>query len=170
MVIHCDVSVNDLVKLGKNYPWERPKCPKCNEKVWWHGFVMAYFGWIVEGVYLRRCRCPRCHSVHRLKPKGFFPRFWWHIEEIRDVIEHRTEGRYPKGKMIPRSNMKRWWQNLIKRIQWVFGFSCTMTPAEGFDELICKQFIPVKTVKIPEETHEGSPTYPRSPLPEETPR
>ncbi|MDA3864071.1 MAG: hypothetical protein PF689_09430 [Deltaproteobacteria bacterium] len=43
MAIKNNVSVNELIAQGKNFPWKKPLCPNCNSHLWWHGFVLAFF-------------------------------------------------------------------------------------------------------------------------------
>ena len=106
MIIFVSVNFKRLLHQKRNYVWPRPQlCPCCKASgLWGHGFVPAYFDGLVCGVYLRRYRCPQCHCVIRLRPRGYFPRFQAAIGDIVMRLSHRiTTDRYMKG--ISRSRL-----------------------------------------------------------------
>jgi hypothetical protein len=147
MVLAGEVSVNELVAQGKDFPWKRPRCPHCGEWCWWHGFVLAFFSMIPEGVYIRRCFCPHCKSVHRLKPSGYVRRFRWTLEEIRSSIETRQEtGRFSKG-VAPRETVRRWWRSLAQVIAKELGISFLGPRLSGFDLLLSQGRNPVSLAR-----------------------
>ena len=69
MIVSVLVSIKEIVAKGRIFPWPRPVvCPRCEgNRVWGHGFVSAFFDGFVDGVLLRRYRCPDCHCVLRLR-------------------------------------------------------------------------------------------------------
>jgi len=165
MVLAEEVSVNELVAQGKNFPWTRPKCPRCEVPCWWHGFVLAFFSMFPEGVFIRRCRCPHCKRVHRLKPVGYVRRFRWSGPEIRGVIETRQEtGRFPKG-VAPREVMRRWWRSLARVIAKELGISFPGPRLSGFDLLLSRGRNPVSLATKPENQVVIDPPYRSVPLP-----
>jgi hypothetical protein len=150
MVLAEEVSVNELVLQGKSFPWKRPNCPHCGMLCWWHGFVLAFFSMLPGGVFIRRCRCPHCRSVHRLKPSGYFRRFRWSQVEIRSSIETRQEtGQFCKG-VGPRETVRCWWRSLAKVIAKELGISFAGTRLSGFDLLHSQGRNPVSLATRPE--------------------
>ena len=101
MILATFVSTDDLVKEGKNYNWKRPcKCqnPGCkSEKLWGHGYVKRYFFACSEAVYLKRWRCPHCHSVITTRPKSFWRRFQETKSRIFEALRHRLHPKIPKA-------------------------------------------------------------------------
>ncbi|MBL0379942.1 MAG: hypothetical protein JKP90_09805 [Desulfofustis sp. PB-SRB1] len=44
MVLFVAASVKEIARLGTAYPWNKPSCcPRCGGRLWWHGFVVAWF-------------------------------------------------------------------------------------------------------------------------------
>ena len=93
MIFSVFVSIKEIISRGRDFPWPRPDvCPRCDGKqVWGHGFVAGFSDGFVDGVLLRRYRCPDCHCVLRLRPSGFFKRFHASIKTIRDCIFYRQK-------------------------------------------------------------------------------
>mgnify|MGYP006302911897 CR=1 FL=1 len=144
MIISLPVSIKKIHRLGRDFPWPRPgSCPVCHSgRLWGHGFVLAYFDDLPEGLWLRRYRCPLCGSVHRLKPEGYFRRFQASVSTIRGAIERRLiTGRWPPG--VCRVRYAQWLKNLSRQVmarlgRWYMGrLLC------GFDRLIRLGAIPV---------------------------
>jgi hypothetical protein len=147
MVLASEVSVNELVEQGKDFPWNRPHCPHCGARCWWHGFVLAFFSMIPAGVFIRRCRCPHCRSVHRLKPVGYVRRFRWTLAQMRSSIETRQEtGRFAKG-VAPRETVRRWWRSLARVIAKELGISFPGPRLAGFDLLLSQGRNPVSMAR-----------------------
>ena len=148
MIVFVKVSVNDLVTFGKDFPWRKPRCPnpRCGQRVWWHGFELAYFSNYPKGVHIRRVRCPHCKMVHRLKPLGYWKKFRYTNEEIRRAVKIRQEtGHFPEEiALMP--TMKKWWRALSRMVKAVFGISYPGTLLEGFDALVSQRIIPVSLV------------------------
>ena len=80
-------------------------CPQCGgPRLWFHGFVRAFFDGFETGVLLRRLRCPDCKAVHRMRPAGYFKRFQSPVAAIRISIVHRIEtGRWPTGSVTSKA-------------------------------------------------------------------
>lgn len=147
MLVAVDVSVNELVKLGKKFQWPRVPCPACGARVWWHGFVLAYFSIFPSGIYIRRTRCPVCKRVHRLKPKGFWKNFRFSKDQIRNAVKTREKtGRYPTDN-AEKHTMRKWWRTLGTMIKIELSLQFTGTRLGGFDELVSRGLIPVSCAK-----------------------
>lgn len=143
MVLFVDVDVNDLARLGKDFPWQKPCCcPCCKQGLWWHGFVLAYFSVLAEAVFLRRLYCPHCHSVHRLRPSACWRRFRSSIAEIRGTIAHRAQQKQWRPD-LPRSRQRQWWRRLGRMCLAVLGISFPGSLLEAFDAMVNQGIIPV---------------------------
>lgn len=143
LVLSIFVSVNEIATCGRFYPWEKPECcPRCRGKLWWHGFVQAYFASWPNAVDLRRLRCSECGAVYRLRPAGYFPRFRSSIKEIEDSILSRCfSKRWCPD--LPRSRQQQWWRRLMRMIKLMLGISFNGSEIEGFHLLIEQGIIPV---------------------------
>jgi hypothetical protein len=102
LILHFETDVKRLIKEGKGYDWPRPKrCPnpECRSaRVWGHGYVLRYFDGISRGVWLKRCRCPDCGSVHTCRPKGFYKGFQYAVKTIlRSLLTRIYRGKWMKG-------------------------------------------------------------------------
>lgn len=77
VVLHVSVNVKELYELGKKYPWPRPKqCLSCrSSRIWGHGYVQRYFEGFVHPLWVKRYRCPDCHTVYTLRSDLFYMRF-----------------------------------------------------------------------------------------------
>ncbi|MEW6429823.1 MAG: hypothetical protein AB1568_17520 [Thermodesulfobacteriota bacterium] len=146
MVIPVDIDVNLLAALGKGFSWEKPACcPKCGGRLWWHGFVPAYFSCLALAVLLRRLFCPHCHSVHRLRPSSHWRRFQSPISVISQIIAHRQEnGRWRPD--LPRAPQRQWWRRLATKVQLCLGLSFAGTFPDAFLILMNRGAIPVSSV------------------------
>jgi hypothetical protein len=92
VVLFVAASVKEIARLGTAYPWNKPSCcPRCGGRLWWHGFVVAWFSCRSHCVYLRRLFCSQCRAVHRLKPQGYWPRYRSSSAEIHQVNYAPTE-------------------------------------------------------------------------------
>lgn len=144
MIIIIPVSIKEILKQGENFTWPRPRgCPCCqNYTVWGHGYVWAYFDEAKDGIYLRRWRCPVCKSVHRMKPAGYFPRFWASIDNIRESLEHRlTKGVF--SAVFSATRQRHWLKALIRNVIGRLGLKYLEDLLKGFDLLLEMGVIPV---------------------------
>jgi len=158
LVLSVAVDVNEIARLGKDFPWVKPSgCPCCGQPLWWHGFVLAYFSCLLEPVLLRRLRCSCCRAVHRLKPADYWCRFRSTITEITQAISHRSaSGRWHRD--LPRARQRHWWRRLGRMTRAVLGhFSGSVMDA--FEELLGQGFIPVSLSFQCENTGTGPPPY-----------
>jgi hypothetical protein len=93
MIVSVLISIEEIVAKGRDFP--RPRvvvCPRCDSnRGWGHGFESAFFDGRVDGVLLRRSRCPDCHCVLRLQLSGFFKRFQASIKTIGNCIFYRSK-------------------------------------------------------------------------------
>jgi hypothetical protein len=144
MIFSVLVSIKDIVAKGRDFPWPRPICcPRCEgRRLWYHGFVTAFFDGFSEEVTLRRYRCPECRCVLRARPSDYFPRFQTSIETIRSSIAHRLEtGRWPPG--ASRSRQGHWLRSLSRRVCAYFGQGWSNRLLESFDEFALRGRNPV---------------------------
>jgi len=87
--------------------------------------------------------------VHRLKPTGYFPRFRSSIQEIQDCIEDREQtGRWRPD--LPRPRQRQWWRRLGRMASLILGAGYSASPADAFNLLMNKGFIPVTSAELQE--------------------
>jgi hypothetical protein len=105
--------------------------------------VLTYFDGFAQGILLRRYRCPDCHFVIRMKPKGCFRRFHATIETIESRLNIRlSSGRWNAGISTSR---QRHWLSALKRkaiayFDWPRDLMC------AFHRLKERGLVPVKAV------------------------
>ena len=172
MILAVDVSLNEILEMGRSFPWPRPAaCGECGgSRLWGDGFVSAFFEGIDEPVPLRLYRCPDCGCVYRLKPAGYFRRFQASVETIRSSIAVRLNtGRWPPG--ISRARAGHWLRSLKRKTEAYLGHAwlgCCLV--EAFERLIPMGTIPAsrsfKAVFIPHETYPHQPCRCARDLPE----
>lgn len=77
LLLYCVVDVKALFEQGKGYPWPvLPRCPCCGgRRLWGHGYAPRYFQEYYEPLWVKRLRCPDCHSVHTFRPQGYWGRY-----------------------------------------------------------------------------------------------
>ncbi|MBU0972406.1 MAG: hypothetical protein KKC20_17280 [Proteobacteria bacterium] len=144
MILNVKAEIKQIFKLGKKFKWHKPvKCQKCNEsKLWGHGFVLSFFDGFDQGIYLRRYRCPYCHAVFKLKPKGYFKRFHADIKLIFLSILHRVfNNRYLPGLSWSRQHF--WFTALKRNINAYLSNTWSKGITAGFRKLIRMNKIPV---------------------------
>ncbi|MCF8024432.1 MAG: hypothetical protein K9K82_02965 [Desulfobacteraceae bacterium] len=144
MIIHITVTLKEIFRLGRNYPWPRPeRCPRCHcFKVWGHGYQDTFFEGFKSALPLKRWRCPQCGCVICYRPKGYFPRFQSSIQTIRSVISHRLQcGRWPSG--FIRCRAGHWLQSLKKQVAARLGNTWQGGLPAAFDYFIGHGQIPV---------------------------
>lgn len=144
MISAIPVKLKEVFEQGKSYVWQRPKlCPHCRQShVWGHGFVLAFFDGFLKGIYLRRWRCPECGCIIRMKPAGYFNRFWTSAEVIRQDLSHRIKtGKWPRGHAD--SRRRHWMKALMQNIQLYLGNQFITDLITGFDILVDQGRIPV---------------------------
>ena len=93
MILSVDVSIDELVSQGKDYPWKRPSCARCQKPLWGHGYVSRYFNCHPTIVYLKRWRCSACRLVFTTRPKIFWRRFHETISRILESLLIRVRDR-----------------------------------------------------------------------------
>ena len=99
MVIPVTLRLDELFRQGKDFKWDRPcACPKCEGKLWGHGWTSRYFQGFSSAFWLRRYRCTKCRVVITLRPAGFWPRLQTCIEQIYQILRQRLASyRWPAG-------------------------------------------------------------------------
>jgi hypothetical protein len=165
LVLPVAADVNEIARLGREFPWVKPSsCPRCQQPLWWHGFVLAYFTPLVEGVFLRRLRCPCCKAIHRLKPVGYWKRFRSSVSEIQRCIEHRSSsGRWLV--VVPRYRQRQWWRRLRRLAVAMLGLTSAGCAMKSFRALAERGFVPVSTSFYRDNWATGPPPYRGVPLP-----
>ncbi len=144
MIFSVLASIKEIVAKGRDFPWPRPTmCPRCaGHRVWYHGFVTAFFDGFGKEVFLRRYRCPECRCVIRARPSDYFKRVQASIETVRSSIAFRLEhARWPAG--TSRSRQGHWLRSLTRRVCARFGQGWSNRLMEGFDELMLKNENPI---------------------------
>lgn len=144
MIIFVSANLKEILKKKRAYRWPRPDvCPRCRlNKVWGHGFVLAYFDAVATGIYLRRYRCSECCCVIRLRPAGYFPRIQASIGTIRSSVSKRIgDGRYLAE--LSRSRQRHWLKALIKNTMAYLGQGFKGRLLEAFDRLTSMGKVPV---------------------------
>ena len=144
MILNVKADIKQIFKLGKKFKWQKPvKCKYCGEpKLWGHGFVLSFFDGFGQGLYLKRYRCPYCHTVFKLKPRGYFKRFQADIKTIFASILSRIYN----NKYLPRLPWSRqhfWFTALKRNVNAYLSNSWDKGIAAGFRELVKMNKVPV---------------------------
>ena len=138
LILFVEVRVKMLMKLGREYPWQRPKqCPKCQSvRVWGHGYVEAYFDEAGSAcVLLKRYRCPECGLVIRVRPSGYWRKIQATVATVRQwVVDRLEKGRWPPGCNSARG--RQWLRALRRQVRTHLGMSYVEDLAQGFAELV----------------------------------
>ena len=137
MIINIRADIKQIFKLGKKFKWQKPiKCHHCKEsKVWGHGFVLSFFDGFNQGLYLKRYRCPWCHTVFKLKPMGYFNRFQADTKLIFSSILNRIyKDCYLPGLSWNRQHL--WFTALKRNISAYLSNSWNKGISAGLIELI----------------------------------
>ena len=116
MILPVYAKINEIYKQGRKFNWPKPDiCPRCGSvRIWGHGYVLAYFDGFDRGILLRRYRCPDCHCVIRMKPRGYFRRFHATIRTIESCLTVRlSTGRWNAS--ISKSRQRHWLSALKRK-------------------------------------------------------
>lgn len=148
MIWQVAVNLNEVVALGRDYPWQRPQaCLRCNRfRVWGHGFVGRCFDGHDAQVLLRCFRCPGCGCVITLRPRGYFPRIQRAVSAIRQELGHRLErGRWPPATAASpsRPRLRHWLAHLRRQALAFWGWTEPGLLLAAFDRLLAAGAIPV---------------------------
>jgi len=144
MIIKVKADIKKIFKLGKKYKWQKPaRCHHCDEPtLWGHGFVLSFFDGFDQGIYLKRYRCPYCHTIFKLKPYGYFKKFQADIRQIFSSIRSQIyAGRYLPGLSWSRQHF--WFTALKRNIAAYLSNRWSKGLIAGFIELIRINKIPV---------------------------
>lgn len=142
MILSVCAKLNDIYQQGTRYKWIKPSvCPRCGSvKIWGHGFVLAYFDGFLEGLLLRRFRCPDCRCIIRMKPKGYFQRFHAAIHTIHSCLRSRLSG----GKWdrtLSLTRQRHWLCALKRKAAAMLGLYVDLP--EAFERLMQQGIVPV---------------------------
>jgi hypothetical protein len=141
MILHVSVDVKALFELGKKYPWPRPvRCLIClSLRVWGHGYVQRYFEGYTQPLWMKRLRCPDCHTVYTLRPDCFYPRFRYSIWAVFSSLLNRIAYCHPIP-CLPRQNQQYWYKGLLLQAQRI---RTTLLPeVTTVKEIISRGFVP----------------------------
>jgi hypothetical protein len=144
MIIYICALLKDILKLGRKYPWPRPRvCPKCGHaRIWGHGYTDSLFDGYNKALPLKRYRCPCCGCVIRLRPTGYLSRFQTPIQKIRSTLSTRIKtGRWPPESSVSRAG--HWLRSLKRKVFFLFGFPAGNDLIKIFDYLLLKGVNPV---------------------------
>ena len=144
MIIFFAVKLKELLKKGRDYPWQKPQaCPCCHScTVWGHGFAEANFDGYQRPLLLKLYRCPDCGCVIRLRPKGYFKRFQASVDTIRSSIACKAAtNRWIAG--VERTRQCHWFRSLSRRIKVYLTDTWCQGVVAGFDYLLQLGQIPV---------------------------
>ena len=146
MIIQQNIQLSELDKLGKEYPFERPKtCPKCGSiKVWGHGYVERYFDGYRDGLYLKRWICADCGCVITISPCGYFSRHHCLTQTIFKCLQYRVKkGNWIRGPDLSRQRQGHWLRAFKKNICLFLGLEWTEKILECFQKLISISQCPI---------------------------
>ena len=141
MVLPVAVDVKSLGELGTKYPWPKLlRCRSCSSsRVWGHGYVLRYFEGYIEPLWVKRLRCPDCHTVYTLRPDCFYPRFRYSILIILSSLVTRIA--YCRFMpCLPRQNQQYWYRGLLLQAQRLRRVRCP--DMHTIKEIIASGFIP----------------------------
>lgn len=146
MIIEVSSDVNEINSRdsGRDHDWPRPdRCPRCSGiRVWGHGFVLAFFESLQEGLFLKRYRCPCCGCVIRMKPAGYFPGFSVTVAKIKSSVASRAEkGQWLKD--MSANRQRHWLRSLTHQVTAHLGLGWLNRLVEGFDTLVSGGIVPV---------------------------
>lgn len=102
-----------MFESGKDYPWQKPRrCPKCGGKrLWWHSFVQRSFNNYAYKVWVKKCICIDCKSVHTMRPYTHWARFQYSKFIIISCLIGKTKScRWQSG--IKRQNQQYWYKGV----------------------------------------------------------
>jgi hypothetical protein len=144
--------IDHLAEQGKNYPWPIPGCcPKCNGRIWKHGFTTAYFFPLGHPLYIQRLICPDCKTVFRFRPSGYLPYYSYPLVII--FLELFCKKSLPdKLSKVSVETRKSWLQRLKKQIKLTLMKLKSKDYKKGFLELLTRGFNPISyqpNLKIP---------------------
>jgi hypothetical protein len=122
MIISTTICLDTLYKLGKNYKWKKPKsCPRCQNKLWGHGFVASYFDGFERCFYIKRYRCSCCNLVIRMRPVGYLKYFQHNIDFIFQALKYKINN-YKWPSWCSRQKGGHWLRRFISRLRFAKGY------------------------------------------------
>lgn len=90
MIIFEKIDLKLLKEQGKKFNWNRPYCHKCNCYFYGHGYVVRFFNIFTSEIYLKRWRCPNCHTVATVRPDTHWKRFQESTDNIFKALRYRV--------------------------------------------------------------------------------
>jgi hypothetical protein len=111
MILLVKITIEELSKNGKDHKWEKCFCDKCHRNMWGHGFTLRYFSEILDGIYLKRYRCPDCCCVVTVRPEGYWQGIRSSIQSIYEALKSRLNGYWQSG--FPRQRGLHWLKKFV---------------------------------------------------------
>jgi hypothetical protein len=148
MIWSVVVDLKQILLVGKNYDWPRPKtCPRCGHwRVWGHGYALRYFDDFPMALPMKCYRCPQCGCVATARPTDYFSRIRSRMTIILACLSQRlTQGRWPVLP-LPRSRLRHWLANLGRQVQIYLTNTWSEGLLAGYDALLERGLIPITRV------------------------
>jgi hypothetical protein len=117
VAISVTLRLDELFSQGKDFKWERPcACPKCQGKIWGHGFVSRYFQGFSSALWIKRFRCTACRAVIAFRPSDYWPRLQTSAEAIFRALLGRLESHcWPQG--VSRQRAGHWLAGFLRSLR-----------------------------------------------------
>jgi len=144
MITFLVLDLNRIARSSRDYPWPEPGgCGRCHHpKLWGHGFVRMIFDGFGQALEMRRYRCPKCGSIVRVRPAGYWPRHQSAVATIRAALSCRARTRrWPPGCMTNRA--RHWLASLKRHALALWGIPALADLADAFDRLVAMGRVPV---------------------------
>ena len=117
--IITEANIADVAAQGREFNWNRPDCPTGCLKVWGHGFVSRAIEGFAGLLYLKRWRCPTCHTVFIMVPADLWANFRSEASTIFETLVTRFLTRQWPANM-PRQRAGHWMRRLIAKCRMDF--------------------------------------------------
>lgn len=80
----------------KKYKWPICHCPRCQKKMWGHGYVPRYFNNYAQVFFMKRYHCSACGCVITARPDDYHPYQRTSKNDIQDTLESKLRtGSWP---------------------------------------------------------------------------
>jgi len=114
MIVNIKVKLKELSKQGKSYCWSSMDCPRCNRRMWGHGYVSRYFEGFIEALWLKRFMCASCGCVVTVRPVEYWRRYQTAINSIFDILLYRVR-HFKWPPVITRQRAGHWLSRLLRK-------------------------------------------------------
>jgi hypothetical protein len=140
MILYIDISLENIKRHGKKFPWVNPnKCPSCNHfKLWGHGYVQRYFNDEIKPYWMKRWYCPHCKSVHTARPSTHYRRFQYSKWDMLSFLFW-----YYLNEKLPRFHTRQREQYWLKGFVFQTSRKCNIkSVSDGIISLLKNKIIP----------------------------